>query len=146
MILDIIRQLHAAQKFTIKDEFQFISFDDITADEFDENKTLPDVLEIWAAIKTNYEGSLPESYKTLNLMIGDWVESHVDPLTTELHTQLKAHFSENYPISDASALNDLDTSAIWLDQLDYMPLINENDNSMVLEIELVLHAEPLGEP
>ena len=41
MIHDIIRQLHAAQKFTIQDEFNFIEFDDITIDEFDDEKLLP---------------------------------------------------------------------------------------------------------
>jgi hypothetical protein len=147
LIRDIIRQLHAAQKFSIKNEFEFIEFDDITAEEFDAEKLFPDVLEIWAAVKISFEGELPESYKTLNLLIGDWVEAHADSLTTEIHNQLKTHFNENYPDSDSSALDELETSAVWLDQLDYMPLMNENDNSMVIEIELVLHAEPLeGEP
>jgi len=145
MIRDIIRQLHAAQKFMIEDEFDFVEFDDITVDEFDDEKLLPDILEIWAAVKINYEGDLPESYKTLNLLIGDWVEAHADSLTSEIHTQLKSHFEKNYPDSDSSALSELETSAVWLDQLDYMPLMNENDNSMTIEIELVLHAEPIEE-
>jgi hypothetical protein len=143
MMIDFIRQINAAKNFSIKDDFSFVEFDDITAEEFNEIKTLPDVLEIWAAVKVNYDGTLPESYKVLNLMIGDWVGENVQKLTTEIHTQLKGHFGKNYPDSDSSELENMENSAIWLDQLDYMPIINEDDKSLVIEIELILHAEPI---
>jgi len=139
MMIDFIRQINAAKNFSIKDDFSFVEFDDITAEEFNEIKTLPDVLEIWAAVKVNYDGTLPESYKVLNLMIGE----NVQKLTTEIHTQLKGHFGKNYPDSDSSELENMENSAIWLDQLDYMPIINEDDKSLVIEIELILHAEPI---
>jgi hypothetical protein len=78
-------------------------------------------------------------------MIGDWVESNLEKLTPALHDELKKHFEENYPESDASALDQMEDTAIWLDQLDYMPDIDEDAKTMQIEIELVLNAESDGE-
>jgi hypothetical protein len=136
-----VRLVNAAQNFSLKDNFEFIAFDDITAEHIEEMQETPESLEIWAAIKVPYTGEIPESYKILNLMIGDWVESNLEKLTPALHEELKKHFGENYPESDASALDQMEDTAIWLDQLDYMPDIDEEAKTMQIEIELVLNAE-----
>jgi len=135
-MLDFIRLVKAAQSVAISNDYEFIGFDDISALE-----QSPEVIEIWAKVKLTYEGTLPESYKTLNLLIGDWVEDNLQRLTKTLHTELKEHFEENYPDHDTSELEQIEDTAIWTDQLDYMPIIDESSKSMIIEIELVLEAE-----
>jgi len=141
MLLDYIRQIHAAQNFIIKDNFEFIEFEDVTLQDIVEHQAVPESIELWGVVKVYYDGQIPESYKVLNLMIGDWVEKNTEKLTELLHKELKAHFQEHYPESDISELDQIDDSAIWGDQLDYMPVVNPNDQTMTIEIELVLHAE-----
>ena len=145
MLEVLVRIINAAKNFKIKDDFEFISFDDITKEDV-ENGDSPETIDIWAAVKILYDGKLPESYKALNLMIGDWVEKNITPLTEVLHKELRDHFKEHYPDSDHEELQQLDESAIWTDQLDYMPAkTSEDEKSLVIEIELVLHAEPVEE-
>jgi hypothetical protein len=143
-IIDFIRELNAAQKFKIQDTFEFVGFDDISAGHIREEKDVPETLEIWAAVKIHYGGELPESYRVLNFIIGDWVEKHTDQLTENLYGELHKHFSNNYE-GDFSDLEKSQESPIWEDQLDFMPRVEQNDNSMIVEIELVLNAESIGE-
>ncbi len=144
LLNDFVRVVNAAKKFKIKDKFEFISFDDITH-ETGGLKDDPESIEIWAAVKIFYEGELPDSYKALNLIIGDWVEKNKSELTKVLHSELKYHFKEKYKDSDSEELDKLDDSAIWADQLDYMPATVEGEKALMIEIELVLHAEPIEE-
>jgi len=145
LLTDFVRVVNAAKKFKIKDNFDFISFDDITH-ETNSLDVDEDSIEIWAAVKIYYDGKLPESYKVLNLIIGDWVEKNKDSISKVLHDELKGHFKENYKDSDITSLDQIDDSAIWLDQLDYMPGVSdEKEKSLTIEIELVLHAEPIKE-
>jgi hypothetical protein len=145
MLLDYIRQVYASQKFSIGDDFEFKEFDDITPEGISEKEPTPEAMEIWAAVKVPFTGEIPESYKVLNLMIGDWVAKKEKELTKALHKNLADHLKKNYPDSDASGLEESEDSAIWLDQLDYMPRIDEDDKSIVIEIELVLDTEPISE-
>jgi hypothetical protein len=144
-MIDFIRELNAAQKLKFKDQFEFQEFDDVSAGHIRETKTIPETLEIWAAVKIHYEGEMPESYKVLNLMIGDWVEKHTSQLTPVLYKELISHFKKNYEDANVSDLEKSEESPIWQDQLDYMPRIEKEDNSMIIEIEMVLNAEPIGE-
>jgi hypothetical protein len=144
LLTDFVRIVNAANNFKIKDNFEFISFDDITH-EMGGLKDEPESIEIWAAVKIFYDGKLPDSYKALNLIIGDWVEKNNTELSKVLHFELKDHFKEKYKDSNTEDLEKLDNSAIWLDQLDYMPSQVENKKALIIEIELVLHAEPIEE-
>lgn len=142
LLTDFVRVVNAAKKFKIKDKFEFISFDDIT-NEVGGLKNDPESIEIWAAVKIFFEGQLPDSYKALNLIIGDWVEKNTPELSKVLHSELKTHFEEKYKDSNSDDLDELDNSAIWQDQLDYMPSNIEDEKALAIEIELVLHAEPI---
>lgn len=142
LLTDFVRVVNAAKKFTIKDKFEFISFDDITH-EIGGLKSDPESIEIWAAVKIFYDGTLPDSYKALNLIIGDWVEKNSKELSKVLHSELKDHFKDKYKDSNSDDLDELDHSVIWQDQLDYMPTNPEDEKALVIEIELVLHAEPV---
>jgi hypothetical protein len=141
MLIDYIRLVHATQNFKIKDKFEFLDFDDITSEINKEDDSAPEGLEIWAAVKIFYGGKVPDSYKILNLTIGDWVAAHEKELTKVIHEKLKGHFSIAYPDSDASDVHEESDSSIWEDQLDYMPRINEEDKHLIIEIELVLDTE-----
>jgi hypothetical protein len=141
MLIDYIRQVHANQNFKIKDNFEFLDFDNITADVTEEE--VPEHIEIWAAVKIFFEGKIPDSYKILNLTIGDWVASHEKDLTKVIHQKLKEHISSKYPGSDSKDIHEESESSIWEDQLDYMPRIDEKDKHMIIEIELVLESEPI---
>ena len=115
MILDIVRTVNAAKNMKLKDTFQFMEFDDVSKEV---EKDGPDTLEIWAAVKVPFEGTLPESYKVLNLLIGDWVGKHKDELTKVIHDKLKGHFKQHYPESDLSEFDGTEETSIWLDQLE----------------------------
>ena len=136
-MIDYIRQLQASEKFKISDDFSFVEFDDMTQEGLKEGET-PDELEIWAGVKIKYEGEIPESYRTLNYIIGEWVDSHSEQLTAVIHEHLSEHAQVFYEGSDL----DLEDSMIWEDQLDYMPRINTETKTMIIDVELVLIAEP----
>jgi len=140
MLSDYIRAVSAKQSLKIKDNFELQAFDDITPEIMEEGENYPEHIEIFAAVKIFYEGTLPDSYKTINLVISDWVIEHIEKLTEVIHEKLKKHFSEMYPQSDTSGVTSEDT-AVWEDQLEYMPRIDEEEKSMIIEIELVLEAE-----
>jgi len=144
-LLDFVRIINASQNFKIHDDFKFVNFEDMTFEAMDADVTLPTSMEIFAEMKISYKGEPPESYKALNLMIGDWVEKNTDSLSDTIHSKLKEHVIKNYPDSDMADLEDPETTAIWLDQLDYMPEIDSDKNEITIEIELVLHAEPIEE-
>ena len=145
MLIDYIRQVHASMNFKLSDKFEFMDFDDITPDMVDSGTKVPDHIEIWAAVKVFFEGDPPDSYKILNLTIGDWVASHENELTKVIHQELHNHFKKTYPNSDTSDINEDSDSAIWVDQLDYMPRMNEKDKHMIIEIELVLESDIVEE-
>lgn len=142
-MLDFIRLIYAAQNFKIAPTAEFVEFTDLTHEEVSQHNVTPDLIEIFARMKVTFEGTPPESNKVLNLMIGDWVEAHTAPLTEQLHNQLKKHFNDNYPGSDFTELDQVEDTAIWADQLDFMPEIEEGTNTMHIDIELVLHGEPI---
>lgn len=140
-LLEFVRSVHAGQNFKLSDEFEFIEFDDISAEGgITEDSPIPDQVEIWAAIKLNYTGKVPETYKALNLVIWGWVEKHEDELNKVVIEELKKHFEEKYPGSDASELNGGD-EVVWEDQLDYMPRINPDNKEIIIEVELVMDTE-----
>mgnify|MGYP006289598325 CR=1 FL=1 len=140
----VVRAANAGKKFKLKDDFKFVEFNDITAEGIQEDSPVPDQIEIWAAVEIYYDGEVPESYKVLNLMIGDWVEKNEEKLNTIINEELQRHFKEHYPNADFDL--EEDDTAIWLDQLDYMPRIDAGPNSIIIEVELVMEAEPLEYP
>lgn len=143
---EFVRMINAAKKFKIKDDFEFIGFDQISPEDLPTHENIPGLIEIWAAIKIFYEGEIPDSYKSLNLMIGDWVEKNHIKLSKVLYPELHEYFEKEYPKIDSSEFETKEfeeQSVVWLDQLDYMPVIDEDENAMIIEVELVLGTETL---
>jgi hypothetical protein len=138
-VLDYIRKIVASEKFCLSDEATFLKFEKVV----EEDPEVPDEIDIWAVMQVKFEGEIPESYRALNLMLWDWVEKNYKILTMQLHDELKNFITEHYPQADHSSLDTVDDSVIWEDQLDYMPIVNEEDKTLTIEIELVLHTEPV---
>ena len=141
MLIDLVRMVNAAKNLKLGDTFEFVKFDDISKEI--EQDGPEETIEIWASVKVPFTGKIPESYKILNLVIGDWVSDHGEELTKVLHDKLVGHFKEHYPDSDTSELGGGEETSIWMDQLDYMPRVEEDKNEMTIEIDLVLHPEPV---
>lgn len=140
MLLDYIRQIQASQNFKISDDIKFIEFDDLTNEGLEEGEE-PDQLEIWAGIQIKFDGDVPESYRTLNYIIGEWVDRHRDELTKVIQEHLVEHAKSFYDDSEV----DLEDTMIWEDQLDYMPRIDYENKKIIIDVELVLITEPLEE-
>lgn len=142
MMVEFVRMVHAAKEFKLSDDFEFVEFNDVELNEGEikAQDPVPDQVEIWAAIKLNYSGKIPPTYKSLNLVIWDWVEKHENELNKVIVDELKKHFEENYPESDTEELDNGD-SVIWEDQLDYMPRISPDQKEIIIEVELVLDTE-----
>jgi hypothetical protein len=148
-LIDYVREIHAKQSFKIKDSFKVVSFDDVTQEleiKKDNDQIDTNDLEIWAAIEVDYDGIIPKSYKALNFIIGDWVSSNQKELTKVIHKQLKEFLSEQMPDGDHSEIDEnSEDSAIWDEQLDYMPRVDEKKRVLIIEIELVLETEPIDD-
>ena len=144
MLIDFVKVANAKQKFRLKDKFEFKSFDDITQETVTEEDPVPEHLEIFAAVKLFYDGTMPDSYKTMNLVIGDWVSEHEKSLTPVIHKELKEYLKTAYP-NGITEIDDPEETAIWEDQLEYMPRVNEEEKNIIIEIELVLETEELEE-
>lgn len=143
MMIEQIKLVQAKKKFKIKDGFEFIEFDDVSKEVARPEGAIPDTFEVWAAIKLDYEGQIPDSYRTLNMAIWDWVDDHKKELADVIHDQLRKHLEDYYP----QAISDLngEETAIWEDQLDYMPRIDEDRDTIIIEVELVMTAEPIDQ-
>lgn len=142
MLEEFVRVVQASKSFKLNDDFEFIEFVDVEAedDKIVRQEPVPDQVEIWAAIKTSFTGKVPSTYKSLNLIIWDWVEKNEDKLNEVITNELKRHFEEKYPETDTEDLNGED-SVIWEDQLDYMPRIDADRKEIIIEVELVMDAE-----
>jgi len=140
MLLDYIRQMHASQNFKISDDFKFVEFDDLTREGLKDGEE-PEQLEIWAGVKIKYSGEIPESYRTLNYIIGEWVDQNREALTKSIQEPLIEHARSFYDGSEV----DLEDTMIWEDQLDYMPRIDSDNKTIIIDIELVLITEPMEE-
>jgi hypothetical protein len=140
----------ASENFKIK-SLKFLDFDYIKATEFaslsidedGEQEEAEDTheLEVWADMSLSYEGTPPQSYRTLNAMIMDYVDDNEDKIKKEINPKLKSFLEKEYPDVDTSDLDEDFDDYIWEDQVDYLPEINESDKDITFSIELVLDVE-----
>jgi len=145
----------ASENFKLKD-LKFVEFDTIKATEFTkllvtdvdgEQKDYDDThqLDVWVDMSLKYEGIYPQSYRTLNSMIMDWVDEHEEKIKKEINPKLKDFLDKVYPDIDTEDLNQDFDDYIWEDQVDYMPEINESNKEIRFSIELVLDIEEIDE-
>jgi len=144
----------AAENFKVKD-LKFLEFDTIKATEFSnlfvsridgEQKDYDEThqLDVWVDMSLNYEGVPPQSYRTLNAMIMDYVDENEEKIKKEVNPKLKDFLNEVYPEIDTEDLDKDFDDYIWEDQVDYMPEIDESNNEIKFSVELVLDIEDVN--
>ena len=142
MLLDYVRSVEAAKRFRLTDSFDFIGFDDLSDVRMPEPDKPMD-LEVYAKIRIPWSGDPPESNRILNILIADWVDKNLNQLTKVIHENLKGHITEKHPGAEHEGLDQTEDTAVWTDQSEYMPDVDEDKKTMDVELELVLDAEPV---
>jgi len=138
-----IKQIQAQKSFKILDDFKIKDIEEVS----EEVDAIPEHLELWAVTEIQFSGELPDSYRVLNAIIGDWVESHQEELDKAIHPVLIDFFKEAYPDSDLSEIKEgFEETPIMTDQADYMPRIEGGEEkTLTIEIELILEPGKLDE-
>lgn len=143
----------ASKNFKLKD-VEFVGFTDIgkldithtvTVDKGDNTGSSvifdADMFEIVADLKLKYEGNPPESYRVLNSMIMDWVDSNEADLKKIINPGIKDFLNKEYPEIDTSDLDEDFDDYIWEDQVDYHASIDKDKGDLHFTLELVLSVE-----
>jgi len=98
-------------------------------------------VEVWANFRVKYEGELPESYRTINAMVMDWVDGHEDDIKKRIGGELVPWMRDQYPGTDLSELEEDVGDFLWEDQVDYMPEVYEDKHVITFTVELVMDVE-----
>jgi hypothetical protein len=135
-----IKQVQAQKSFKISDDFTIRGIEEVS----EEVDSVPDQLELWAAVDLKFSGNIPDSYRVLNAIIGDWVEAHEEQLDKAVHPVLIKFFEDYYPDSDLSEIREkFENTPIMTDQADYMPRTEEGSSTLTIEVELIVEPEAL---
>lgn len=141
--LQVMKRI-AAERFVMHD-VAFDGFEKIDMTEvtqvIDDETDLDSQVEVWAKFTLKYDGEPPESYRTLNAMIMDWVDSNENRIRVLVNKQLIPFLKEQYKDIDVSDLDDKIDDYIWEDQVDYMPEVDEANRKITFVLELVLDIE-----
>lgn len=133
----------ASSSFKLKDvKFEgFESVEETQAQVVDDGEDMFAQLDIWADMVLSYEGDPPDSYRVLNAAIMDWVEEHDEDLKKVINPRLIPFIKGRYTDVDVSDLKEDFDDYIWEDQVDYMPVVDEDDKTIKFSLELVLDIE-----
>lgn len=141
--LQLMKRL-AAERLQLKD-LEFAGFERIDttmlSERTDGDEDTDVQVEAWANFRVTYEGELPESYRTINAMIMDWVDGHEKEVTGLISDKLIAWLTEQYPNADLSDLEKDMGDFLWEDQVDYMPEVDEDKKTIGFTVELVMDIE-----
>jgi hypothetical protein len=128
----------ASRNFSISNP-QFIEIHDAGLSA--QKEMAPEHYDVFAHLKLDYTGTVPLSYRVINSIVLDYVEENRVELEKLIAPELFKHFSqEDSDISVEGSPEDL-KDFIWEEQVDYMPMVNEE--GIFIEIELVTDLEPL---
>jgi len=139
-------QKFAAKNFQFSDP-EFHGFNSVKSSDFasllvnDGDLDLNSQLEIWADFSLAYTGEPPQSYRTINTLVMDWVDNNEDKIKKEVNPSLKEYLNKEFPDIDTKDLDDNFDDYIWEDQIDYMPEIEEEKKRIRFSIEIVLDVE-----
>lgn len=101
----------------------------------------PEDFEIFAHMSFDYEGTPPESYRVLNSMIMDYVDDHREELEKMLADKIVEHFEQEDSPIDPQVFKEDPKDFIWEEQVDYMPMVDEEERKIYAEIEIVVDLE-----
>lgn len=103
----------------------------------------PEDFEIFIQMSLDYEGMPPSSYRALNSIVMDYVDENKDSLEESISSKVVEHFSqEDSPIDPKDFGKDY-KDFIWEEQVDYMPMVDEENKKVFFEIEVVINIEPI---
>jgi len=135
----------AAENFKFKDvsfkNFEKVDVSDVEDKKEDKDPDIQSHLEVWAELILPYEGTPPESYRILNSMLMDWVDENEQELKKIINPELVAFLDGQYKDVDTSDLDQDFDDYIWEDQVDYMPIVDEDKKEITFTLELVLEIE-----
>lgn len=96
---------------------------------------------LFAEVSTPFTGELPSEYRVLNALVSDYVAKNYKDIETLLFRPVLSFLNREYPDSDYTDLLGGMVDFVWEDQLDYTPMIDEENGRIRFSIELVLEME-----
>ena len=103
----------------------------------------PEDFEIFIHMSMDYEGTPPSSYRALNSIVMDYVDENKDDLEKMLSQKVVEHFSQEESPIDPAEFQKEYKDFIWEEQVDYMPMVDQEKKKIFFEIEVVVGIEPL---
>lgn len=138
--IQVMKKL-AAEKFKLSD-MEFAGFERIdttvSSEIVEGDEDIEAQVDVWANFTLRYEGDPPDSYRTINAMIMDWVDEHDKELRETLCPKLIPWLAEQYKGADLSEIEQDPGDFIWEDQVDYMPEVDEDKKTITFTVELML--------
>ena len=138
--IQVMKKL-AAEKFKLSD-LEFAGFDHVDttmASEMMGSKEDTEAqVDMWADFTLRYEGEPPDSYRTLNAMIMDYVDDHEKEFKEVIAPKLVPWLAEQYKGADLSEIEQDPGDFIWEDQVDYLAEIDEDKKKVRFTVELVM--------
>ena len=96
---------------------------------------------LFAEVSAPFTGELPSEYRVLNALVSDYVTKNYKDIETLLFRPVLSFLNREYPDSDYTDLLGGMVDFVWEDQLDYTPMVDEENGRLRFSIELVLEME-----
>lgn len=96
---------------------------------------------LYVQLTVPFEGDLPEDYRVLNALVSDFVSERKETLEEISHKPVLAYIVSEYPGADSTELRDGLGEFLWEGQVDYIPLIDYDNNIVYIVLELILAME-----
>jgi len=100
---------------------------------------------LYVQLTVPFEGELPEDYRVINAMVSDFVSERKETLEEISHKPVLAYIIREYPGADSTELRDGLGEFLWEGQVDYIPLIDYENNLVYIVLELILAMESEGD-
>lgn len=132
----------ASQNFKLGEDLVFKGFEDGGVTDVDAADDLAEAvdlqIDLWANMSIPFTGEAPESYRTLNSMVMDWVDEHESAVKALLNEKVPGWLKDTYRDIDISDLDGKVDDYIWEDQVDYMAEVDEDAGRLSFTLELVI--------
>lgn len=141
----------ASKNFSFKD-FSFVSFIDIGKIEasdkirdvlngnIETEISSVDVLDIVARLALTYKGDFPKSYRVLNSMIMDWVDSNEKKIIDAIRPKIESYLRAEYPEVEFGDMDNAE-ELLWEEQVDYHPEVDADSGKVYFIVDLMLGIE-----
>lgn len=96
---------------------------------------------LFVEFEASYEGEPPEEIRVLNAFVSDFVTVNKEKLEKEIEEPLSLFLKKEYGDGDLSDFGQEGGDFIWESQIDFVPLINPDENKIHFNVELLLVLE-----